>query len=418
MHPLRSFLVATLLAVSAATGNAHADPRTDYVRLVERAQPPEARDRPDLPNAYEMRLALHERVAPLRESLPRVPDGELFEFATAAIRKGDAEYTAHADRAVKLYEEAGIFRDLETIADTPRAVRPYDGDLLFARVYTESLTTDRHLVRAVMHRFMMQLRSGDQAGAIRSYELCLAQARLLAQQLTRFHASVATGLVVFGNDLLRDAVDREHFDAASLDKVRQAIERQLGHLPSAAAILEAERMIALDAINEAPVVGRLFGSRELNRFFLSAKQLARMSPKDRDSSPAALAYWDAIGTYQNPPLFEEYNWDPTLGLEAHLRLFSWFDTDVQATYLMVRIEHHHLSVGEYPESLGAMPLGEQASLFRGLAGVFPLVYKRGDEGYRLYSVGSDLVDDDGTPAPGDLFEAMHNPTPGSDFVYR
>jgi hypothetical protein len=74
-------------------------------------------------------------------------------------------------------------------------------------------------------------------------------------------------------------------------------------------------------------------------------------------------------------------------------------TRTQANLAMIetalRIEQFALETGQYPQALAEINAPNNGPA-RDPFSEKPLIYKRGEKGYRLYSVGKNLADDDGT----------------------
>ncbi len=90
------------------------------------------------------------------------------------------------------------------------------------------------------------------------------------------------------------------------------------------------------------------------------------------------------------------------------------DVRYDLTRTALALEAHRIEKGTYPDALTDLVPGHLAALPVDHFDDQPLIYRRAGEGYVLYSVGANGLDDGGTSddrQTGDIIFSLHQPTP-------
>jgi hypothetical protein len=254
---------------------------------------------------------------------------------------------------------------------------------------------------------------------VEAFEGTLALARMYRTQ--PFLIDVLVGMAIESMGLERArALLKTHPDAATLDAVAGAMERQLiGFDPRA--MFEGERMAALntagwvftdpkrvrfggmfqpDVFGMGPGLTRVgaIGSWTANRdsfnsYFERVKQRVATPPRLRDQwvedAPTGLKVVDIL--------------KPAAG--RGIQSWDMVTLDEVGTRAMIALERYRAAVGHYPEGLSELVPRYLAAVPEDPWSGAAMCYRRmesagaGEWGYVLYSVGGDGVDSGGKPAP-------------------
>jgi hypothetical protein len=289
----------------------------------------------------------------------------------------------------------------------------------------------REAARAITIRAAMRLESGDAKGFIQDIQTARRLPRLLAQAPTFVERQVAQ---ILETNACR--VERLGLSSGKLSTDQErTIARDLLNLPDLPPIeecLESERFLVLDTTQALARrgpwrAGQLYNAmlsrssdlppflfalvpipyeetmRTMNHFYDAQITVAR-HPAYADRM-AALKLWETGLPKTRPGSLASLlspDWAVSLFLPNITRLLINSDiarmqsrlTQVSAALALYKSEHQI-----YPESLAALSPAYLKSVPTDLFSGKPLIYAPKAGGYTLYSVGANMTDDGGSPAP-------------------
>jgi len=367
------------------------------------------------------------------------------------------EYRDAAKQILQRMEEEGVFRSLDQLAASPRAVRDTTAQNVtrLIDILLPELGKMRQIARALAGKMYLAHQAGRDDEAAEAFEQGMALARVASSQATLIDHLVGIAIAALMIDELQhQLVERPH-DEAALRRMLQALERQqlLGiELP-----FEGERIMVLDAIQwthtddgsgdgrliltQLGDIGMLTGAGGVHTGGWKIVNMASVAfPSKKETTELTNRFFDALldraaMTYaerqanQAPPVLDPTALPPRqllLGmmLPAFGRAMESADSGqmlLGGAKLALALELHNLERGEYPETLDALtpailpelPIDPYAKDGR-------YGYKRleGDpegRGYLLYSTSLDGEDNAGAHDPE---EGMHprDQGPGLDVI--
>jgi len=250
-----------------------ADCADRYAAIIEHFQPANARD-PGGPNAWAMLIdaaaAMREVDArvwrgPAADSTDALPDFALIYAPPADITERDSLNLALSLKLLDEYRAAGVSDKLAIIPSTARAVRARPGSQEYDRavramgaaqaddswdgkifgVLLSELAPTRALARINAARMHRAAEARDTQTFLSAFEQTLAIARVCSHQPGAIDRLVACSVARLAADQAGKAVRAGWTDAAVIDGLAAALERQT-KWPSLRLTIEGERLLALD----------------------------------------------------------------------------------------------------------------------------------------------------------------------------
>jgi len=284
----------------------------------------------------------------------------------------------------------------------------------------------RKLARINAARFDVAREEGDATELGRAMEANLALARMCSLQGTMIHGLVGEAIESLAVSRAVTALVRSP-SVEVVEAISQAIDRQAPR-PDILHTLRGEYLYELDT------VCWIFGDPRNVRFGRLSPRLKRIGIEGSFTTPLGF-YWQnrdelaALYAYFTPIVTQEPNVRPAgAGAYAVPRLLL-LETMTPAINRGIEVEHHanlmrrgiramlalekhRIERGSYPASLVELVPAYLDALPLDPGSGKPLAYRRvepvGDpnkRGFLLYSVGSDMQDNGGTPCADDCFNA-------------
>lgn len=438
--------------------------------LTEQGQPPEIAGQRDGYELLNDAVALQAKIdgATWRSRLPQGSTvqpifGEAFDNRRSESRPEDVAGLALAREALTDYREGGLFEAIDAVAAAPRAVRRTGapGAGLLLEELLPQLGQTRQLTRICSDQARDAINRGDRAAFLRSIRQILGLARVTALQPMLIERLVAHAVAAVALSRTRELLRETKFtpdDDRFLGALSSAL-RDVERWPSPAMPIEAERLVAVDAIRyiystdgpgfreKIAAIRSLQGGPSadlgmLISFPTRAEQLAEIERrydafKEAAAAPAATrhaAMATALASLSTPSVRTALLDIMTPALGHYTRSVNQLAVEIAGVRTMIALERARLRAGDYPSTLAALPEEEGFTAPSANGFVLPLAidpftdkplgYTRLAPGqdpagrrYMLWSTGPDGVDHGGVgPEDDGRFRVLSGEVKNADFM--
>ncbi|MEE9130259.1 MAG: hypothetical protein V3T84_09590 [Phycisphaerales bacterium] len=415
------------------------NPSTDYAKKLEElsaaSQPPGVNGWPLLTEAAriltEVEFALVEADDPLSTF-------DHFDFEPLYLSDTLPAVLSNLRHTIAELRGAGAFDQLALAAQRPNAVRPQsylpDQSLIFQPI--PDVAELRRLARARIASMYQALAQGDADEAVAALDQTLYIAQVYSHQTLIIEQLVGRGIAIETAGRLRQALMHHQLDATTCARLLKTFHRRLP-LGATEIALQGERLILLDVIQrvysddgtgggrlllaeigdlvqmtgagtstirlkgKAPAIVNLGGFLYANRtesteaandFFDHFIRLSTLSRAERRADP-----------FDEDAFLQALDWRymplnmlmPALGRPIEMR--DAIDCEIAGTIIMLALEQYRAQTGQYPDSLDELSPSILQDIPSDPFSVDGFVYRKladdpAGEGYVLYSIGADGVD--------------------------
>ncbi len=367
---------------------------------------------PDDLRAYEQAVLIENKVAAIEASGLREPSFDSFDSLSVEDQERVVAW-------VGAFEDAGLFEDFHQLGQIPAYVYPWSGSKLFGSAYTDELSAIRKIIRVGRYQVMDAIESGDPGAAI---AIIRDQVQVAAIFLTQPVAILRlTGNAILAhsisNTLHLTQADLSSKEIAELVSIYDAI--QIAPLQS---LFDGELLLGEEAIAstfQSNVTLRIMSrgalASKLNAVHSEFSTWAMKSVSKRRADPFT------------QPEFEWYEAPVDILIPAYEKLVQAND-QISCQLAGIRVV---LAIDSYRSIYGTLPSGLGELVPHQLAEAIPDHYTDSStpfgyslvddldlhpNGYILYTVGYDGLDNGGIPAADQPHAALTADAPGTDFV--
>jgi len=422
---------AVLVWLSVSSGSRI--PASEYIRrfneLASQGMDAEASGGWDWIIAFEPRVMeadarLRSRIdEALEETDPPEGDGR-FNWASFADPGAPDAIKAIIEREIKRLRKAGFFEDADEITGFERFPTsiPFGPDVNTASriIFDRTSRFFRPFWLIELARFEISIRNGDAEEATEALQSCVAAASAAGQQPTVITRLIADAIL---HDIAKAVAAHAGLIAADAG-FSESVSRLLSRtetLPGYSHAFEGDRILALAQIAEVETRASPIGSR-----FAGTRSA-------REAVETIYARAIELVSADHPPTAEDIEdlskaTDEVSGmaglfvgtLEFVVARTDSVQTITRAARIQLALEAHRVAKGAYPQTLATLvPQFIEEIPNDPLApdGVFR--YRPSDRRFVLYSVGSDGIDNGGTPRPEREHLALtEREPPGFDYVFH
>lgn len=329
-----------------------------------------------------------------------------------------------------------LFRKAAELPDYSHALESDTGAMIDARL--PNLGSIRTMGKALLADANRAMAEGDVAAALENYRDVLEVGEKLNRAPTLIERLVGTAMASATYDALAELPSRVDADSFAFESFRNQVAAIPGPDAGAVDAVEGERTFCMDMLQR--VFRRNEETGELGLTSLNEEELSQMmsldfSPEevkrtahlDFDETVAgANRYYDQWSAIMNAPYpqakvmaealeqvkMEEPN--PLLkriipSLSRVRQMQAVAETRRQGGLLTMALFEYKQAHGSFPDRLEELDVAGAGALIRDPLTGSPMMYRRTDGGFQLYSTGVDGVDDGG--ARGDMSKV------GADHVF-
>ncbi|HZW06548.1 MAG TPA: hypothetical protein VFF65_05445 [Phycisphaerales bacterium] len=430
------------------------------IALMEKDQAGRGAVAGDAANAYELLAVLlkkmgHAEAGLYPSGLPSVGGSTPYLEGSWVAQRPSPEEDERAaqDRALNEpfsarmlaeYERLGVFDDVRAMVDAPDSipnlVHPIDQPL-FNAAWGGTYSSLRRLARWESGRMRQAVRDNDPARFEHALDNTLGMARMLQREPILIGRLVGIAIEALAYGELRAAL-RERPEQPWVDACGRVVRKRQNRT-SPSLPFEGEKVSSRDAVcwafaDPARVRMGKYSPALRTLFQTSFMQVPDGRLGNLDENLEAFdTFYDALiadakllrhqrSNPAGPPVPQT---DLILvrflmpAMQRALASEDQIEIDRAATPILIALEHHRLSTGRYPDQLGdlsprwtpGVPLDPWSGKLFGYKRIDPATDKQG-RAFLLYTVGSDGVDNGGTPGTNPWDAIQPNPPPGVDFI--
>lgn len=362
--------------------------------------------------AYELAVLMSEKFESLDKQGLSEPVFDSYSTLTEEERATLVEW-------IDAIEREGLYDDFRQLGEFSAYISPWDGSGFLGMDYSADFSTIRTMVRAGNIRAELAMDSGDAEPSMLAIRDQLAVSGLLLSQPIALMRLTGMGILSHSFSLARSAV-RQGLSVEKLDELTGAYDDvKLYPLES---LFRGEQLIAEETLATS------FPNNRTLRVISRGAQSARL-----DEEMTRLIPWAKLTIAERrakPYPKAHLRWDDApveMLLAAFDKIASANDQMVcqlAGMRVIIAIERYRSATGALPESIENLkpdylaelpgdPYSDSASQF---GYRIAEVSEDNLDGYVLYSVGYDGVDNSGTPVSKHPHKAFHPDSPGTDFV--